>query len=409
MNPLPLVLADLRRNAAAAAALALLVALAIALGTGVSVAERALRRAGADAARPFDLLIGMPGSTTQIVLTGVYLQPAALPLLPGDMLARVAAEPGVAWAAPIGFGDSWRGLPIVGTSADLVTRGGRAMPVEGRVFSAIGEAVIGARVRLRLGDEIEPSHGAGHPAADGDAGDDDAAHRGVEYKIVGRMAPTGGPWDRAILVPVEAVWDIHGMGTGHGDEARVGAPWPADAPGVPLIAVAPESFAAAYVLRAKYRLGGTVAVFPGEVLAALFALLGDVGTVLALVAAAAQALVVAAILMVVFVAIAARRRQLAILRALGAPRLFVFLTVWGEIAIVLAIAGIAGLAVGWGFASLFAHWADRSLSLTLQGSLDWREVAISGIAVAAGLILAALPAATAYRRSAAADLKDTAP
>ena len=33
--------------------------------------------------------------------------------------------------------------------------------------------------------------------------------------IVGRMRPTGTPWDRAIVVPIEYNWSVHGLGTGH--------------------------------------------------------------------------------------------------------------------------------------------------------------------------------------------------
>ncbi|RVT82864.1 FtsX-like permease family protein [Rhodobacteraceae bacterium CCMM004] len=38
------------------------------------------------------------------------------------------------------------------------------------------------------------------------------------------MAPTGSPWDRAVLVPVESVWGVHGLADGH-------APHPQEAHG----------------------------------------------------------------------------------------------------------------------------------------------------------------------------------
>jgi len=78
MNPLPVVLADLRRSRAGALAVASLIAVAVALGVAVSSQERALRAGSARAADPFDLLIGARGSATQLVLTTVYLQPALL-------------------------------------------------------------------------------------------------------------------------------------------------------------------------------------------------------------------------------------------------------------------------------------------------------------------------------------------
>ncbi|MBI1246103.1 MAG: FtsX-like permease family protein [Alphaproteobacteria bacterium] len=402
MNPLPLVWADLRARGAGILALVLLVAFAVAMGVAVSATERGLRRASADAARPFDLLVGMPGSPTQLVLAGVYLQPTALPLLPPETLPGLSREKGAAWVSPLGFGDSWRGSPIVGVAPELAIDGGRRPVAEGRNFEKLDEAVVGARVKAALGDTIEPSHGIGQDDDDGDA----HVHHGTHYTVVGRMAPTGGPWDRAILVPIESVWAIHGFGTGHAAEPeRIGAPWDADAPGVPAVAVNVRDVASAYVIRSKYRTGGTTAVFPAEVLAGLFATLGDVGAVLRVFAIAAQALVVASVLMVVLVAIAARRNLIAILRALGAPRIFVFLLVWSEVAAILVAAGAVGLALGLCLAQGVAAWADRSLGLALPGTLGSDEFLLALASAGAGLVAAVLPAASAYRRSVAEGLR----
>ena len=78
MNPWPLVMADFRRNRVGALAVVLLVALAVALGVAVSAQDRALRQGSARAADKFTLIIGAPGGETQLVLSSVYLQPAAI-------------------------------------------------------------------------------------------------------------------------------------------------------------------------------------------------------------------------------------------------------------------------------------------------------------------------------------------
>ena len=140
MNPWPVARAALRRGWRTAVLLGLLVALAVALGTGVSALERGIRRGAAAAADPFDLLVGAPGSPAQLVLTTVYLQPDTVPLLPGAVLARVVAEPAAAWASPIGFGDQWRGHPVVGVAPAFLTQGGRRAVAEGRMFEAENEA-----------------------------------------------------------------------------------------------------------------------------------------------------------------------------------------------------------------------------------------------------------------------------
>jgi hypothetical protein len=117
-------LPEIRHNRAAVLAVAVLIALAVSLGVAVSAQERALRKSSAAAAEPFDIVVGMPGSQTQVVLTTVYLQPAALELVPGKVLQRLQDTPGVGFAAPIAFGDDLGSSPIVGSTAALLTLGG---------------------------------------------------------------------------------------------------------------------------------------------------------------------------------------------------------------------------------------------------------------------------------------------
>ena len=74
-------LADLRRLWAASLTIVLLIALATALGVTVTLQERALRLGSARAADKFDLIVGAPGSETQLTLSSVFLEPAPLPLV----------------------------------------------------------------------------------------------------------------------------------------------------------------------------------------------------------------------------------------------------------------------------------------------------------------------------------------
>ena len=113
------VLADIRLLWAGSLVVMLLVALATALGVGVILQERALRLGSARAADKFDLVIGAGGSETQLVLSSIFLQPSPLPLLPGDILSKLTADPRVDWVSPVGFGDSYSGYPIFGTSDAL--------------------------------------------------------------------------------------------------------------------------------------------------------------------------------------------------------------------------------------------------------------------------------------------------
>ncbi|MDR0578564.1 MAG: FtsX-like permease family protein [Candidatus Accumulibacter sp.] len=408
MNPFPVVFADLRRNRLLALATVALVALALASGIAVISQERALRQGSARAANDFDLLIGAPGSPTQLVLSAVYLQPQAIPLLDGAILAQAANAPGVTFAAPIAFGDRWRGHPIVGVTADFVLRGGTLAVREGRVFQRRGEAVIGASVPLPIGARIGPRHGVRHHDDDGDDDEKpDEAHAATHYTVVGRLPAKQTIWDTAILVPIEDAWAVHGLPDGHGVAAgeRIGPPWDAASlPGAPAIVVKPRSVAAAYTLRGAFRTPRSVALFPAEVLNELYTALGNVRDMMSLLAIAAQALVVAAVLMALLVGFLARRRQFAVLRAIGAGRAYVFCAVWAEVALLIGGGALLGLPLGYATASALSAWLQGKTGFAMRASLGVEEFVLVGCLALAGVLFATLPAWQVFRRPIVAGL-----
>jgi putative ABC transport system permease protein len=404
MNPLPIVFADLRRNGLVALVTILLVALSLAAGIAVISQERALRQGSARAADDFDLLVGAPGSPTQLVLSTVYLRPQAIPLLDGDVLAKAAESQGIAYAAPIAFGDHWQGYPIIGTTADFALRGGALQASEGRVFQGRGEAVAGAAVPLAIGAEITPSHGHGarHDEDDDDDDDTHAEHADTRYTVVGRLPAKQTIWDTAILVPVEDVWAAHGLADGHDahdGRPRIGPPWDASRlPGVPAIAVKPTSVASAYALRGAFRTPRSVALFPAEVLNDLYAALGNVRDLMSLLAVATQALVIAAVLMTLLVGFLARRRRFAVLRAIGASRAYVFSAVWIEVELLIGAGAALGLLLGYVAALGLSRWLQGKTGFAMQASLGAEEAMLLAGLVLSGAVFALLPAWQVFRR-----------
>ncbi|QIB35734.1 ABC transporter permease [Ancylobacter pratisalsi] len=415
--------ADLRRHWAGVVAVTLIVALATALGVVVTLQERALRLGSARAAEAFDLVIGAPGSETQLVLSSVFLQAAPLPLMPGSVLAGLLADPRVAWAAPVGFGDFVEGSPIVGTTSALVEGVGGVS--QGRAFEHVGDAIIGASVGMRIADTFHPQHGrVGEPAG---------VHTEASYHVVGRLRPTGTAWDRAVLVPIEAVWHLHQHeapakptagavpepffqpphepdgdhpdGLGFAAPIRPDAVAAPDAPGLPAIVVKPKSIADAYKLRQSYRNDHTIAVFPGEVLTRLYGTLGDVRYVLTMVAAGAQALVGAAILLVVTVHILQRRRQIGALRALGAPRGAIFAIVWSEAFLIIGAGLCLGFAVGYGAARALSTVFTAASGIALPVVFEAGDLVRLASLLAVTALIASLPAVLAYRQSPAGALR----
>ena len=427
------ILADLRRMWLGSLMVVLLVALAVALGVAVTLQERALRLGSARAADKFDLVIGAAGSETQLVLSTVFLQTSPLPLMRGDVLARLSRDPRVEWAAPVGFGDVFQGYPIVGTTTALVRNLSDGLS-EGAIFAKEGQAVIGASVALKLGDTIKPMHG--------NAEEGGHTHTELAYTVTGRLKPSGTAWDRAILVPIQAVWHIHGMGGDHDHEhehaepeattqgvadhdedaarneghdgheqmaahadAAIDEVWTDETPGLPAVLVKPKIIADAYKLRQDYRKETTLAVFPAEVLTRLYATLGDAKLVLLAVAFGSQALVAAALLLVTVLHVNQRRRQIGALRALGAPRRALFGIVWLELLGLLAVGVAAGIAIGYAAARLIAGRLVAESGIIMPVVFERGDLWLIGILLGAACLLAAVPGLLAYRQSPAAALR----
>jgi putative ABC transport system permease protein len=384
MNPLPLVRSELLRQAGAAMAIVLLVAVAIALGSAAGAMERAFREATTRAADRFDLVIGAPGSGAQLVLTTVYLQPGSLDLIPGRVLDDLRDDPRVLAAAPVAVTDSFRNSVIVGTSRSFLEGFGMA---EGRLFSGPGDAVIGSAVPMAMGEEFSPAHGS--PAENMLESHEHARTLGV----VGRLAPTGTPWDRAIVVPIETLWDMHAIPSSQG----VGPAASAMARGVPAIVVKPRSVADAYALRAQYRRGGTTALFPAEALVPLYRVLGDARTLANGMTLAFQLLVVAAVTLALFALMAGRRQSLGVLRALGAPAQFIFASVWLQAVALLASGVLLGAGLSAVLLRVMGARVAAETGLAIAPSLGVPEALLMMVVIVAGALLAALPAWAALR------------
>ena len=400
---------DLARRAAGTSAVFVgLIAVSVALGTGLLVVERGLRAGSVRAADKFDLIVAAPGSEVTMMLAAVYLQPADVPLLTGAQFAEVAATPRVEMAAPIAFGDSVMGAPVVGTIADFVTHLSGDM-AEGRTFAAEGEAVVGALSPLRPGDVVEPAHGFG-PAADAHA------HEGAAYRVVGRMRPTGSPWDRAVLVPVETVWETHGLANGHATDAeadaeggeghRIGPPFDAAYfPGTPAILVRATSLMANYNLKSEFTRPDMMAFFPGTVLAVLQARLGDLRAAMSALVGVTQVLVTVAVLAALLILLRLFARGFALLRALGAPARFVLAVAWGHAAALIVAGTLAGLALGFAAAGLIAGLVTRRTDVAIAVAPGWPELHFVAGFLSVTQLLALAPAAVATRRPILTDLR----
>ena len=233
--------------------------------------------------------------------------------------------------------------------------------------------------------------------------------------------------DRAIIVPIEAVWHVHKHENGragiaalveqvdakdgaepHGFEAPINPDAVLDpsAPGLPAVLVKPHTIADAYKLRQQYRSDRTLAVFPGEVLTRLYGTLGDARRILSVVAAGAQFLVAAAILLVVIVHVLQRRHQIGALRAFGAPRAVVFGIVWVETFVIVGAGVLLGFLFGYLAARTIAHTMAEASGFSMPVTFRIEDMRSVLILLGVAGLAAVVPSILAYRQSPAQALRN---
>ena len=397
MNPAPIAFATIRRYPATTILFIVVIAVAIALGVGISAQERAIRNGSTMAADRFDLLVSAPGSPTEVVLNTIFLQPSSVELLDGDIVAALMAEPAAEYVAPLAFGDSIEGHSVIGTIAPFIEHlsGGLA---EGRVFATHSEAVIGFDVPYVVGNILVPAHGLGFV---------EGGHQRYEATVVGRMQRMGNPWDRAVVVPVETIWEVHDLPNGHPEGSeQIGPPFdPERVPGLPAVVVRAAQISALYGLRSEYSTDRSMAFFPAEVLLELYSYLGNIRAVMSVMAVVSEILVFLAIFAGVVALMKLFERQFAVLRALGASRLYIFVAVWLFASAIVAVGALFGLLLGFGAAQLGSSIISAASGMSVSATIGGQEVLLAAIGALAGIVLATLPAALLYRGSVASILR----
>ena len=301
----------------------------------------------------FDAVLGARGSQLQLVLNTVFHLETSPGNIPWTMYTTLKNDRRVALAIPYATGDNYMGYRLVGTTDEVFTkfeyREGVHFEVEpgGRFFdSTRREAVVGSfaanKLGLKPGDLINPYHGLTHS---------ETSQHPEQYTVVGILKPTNTPSDRVIWIPIEGIFRMSGhvlRGTGEVYEAQAGHSIPDEHKEVSAVMLKFKNPKTGFDLDMTINKQGKVATlaYPiGRVMAELFEKIGWVNRVLELVAYLVVVVATSAILASIYNTINERRREFAILRALGARRTTVFTAIVAEAGAIAFIGSMLGFLV----------------------------------------------------------------
>lgn len=361
----------------------------------------------------FDAVLGARGSQLQLVLNTVFHLETSPGNIPWAMYQAVKKDPNVDLAVPYAVGDNYRGFRLVGTTNELFTefeyQKGRKFQAQpgGRFFDPKHrETVIGSFVAqktgLKVGSEFNPYHGLIF---------DESMRHAEKYTVVGVLQPTNSPSDRVIWIPVEAFYRTSGhvlRGTGKVYEPKPGEEIPDEDKEVSAVMLKFKNPQAGFVLDQTINKQGKVATLAwpiGRVMAELFDKMGWINRILALVAYLVVVVAAGSILASIYNSMNERRREFAILRALGARRTTVFSAIVLEAAFIAAAGTACGYAV---YAAILAGVAVlvRAQTGVVLDVMQFHSVLVLTplVMILLGALAGIIPALKAYSTDVATNL-----
>jgi len=386
------------------------VTLSVTMLLGVERLRVEARESFAQSVSGTDLIVGARTSPVQLMLYSVFRIGEATNNIRWASYQALANHPAVAWSIPLSLGDSHHGFPVLATSTAYFEhfRYGDSQSlifVSGKPFAEVFHAVVGAevaeRLNYRLGDPIVLSHGM--------SGTGLAEHADKPFTVVGVLARTGTPVDRTVHISLEAMEAIHLDWQG-------GAHLPGFS--IPLEHVrkfdlAPKEITAALVgmksraavfkmqrYVSNYEAEPLLGVLPGVALDQLWQVMGIAERTLLAVSAMVVVVGLSGLVAVILASLGERRRELAILRSVGARPRVIFMLLLTESLFITVLGVGGGVALLTVLSIALAPLAQARFGVTLHPLwVSVEELKLLAAVVGVGIVAGLLPGYRAYRLS----------
>jgi putative ABC transport system permease protein len=378
------------------------VALSVALLLGVERVRLGARDSFSNTISQTDLIVGAKGGTIQLLLYAVFRMGTATANVSFETYEKIRSLPQVAWTIPYSLGDSHRGFRVVGTNTDFYDRyryrrEGRVEFAQGRVPSGVFDVALGSSVAKKLGykvgDRIVLAHGISEISLQ--------SHDDKPFTVVGILRQTSTPIDRSVYTTLEGIEAIH-------VDWQDGAP-PMAGQEVSAAEIQNQKLEikqiTAFLLGAKSRMDTLrlqrdineyedeplMAIIPGVALSELWDGIAYAEDALRVVSAFVVVVGLLGMLISIYNSLNERRREMAILRSVGAgPGLIFSLLILESSALTVAGCVSGSLAL---YGTLFLV---QPIPINLPHVEEWFYL---GAVLVLGLLLGAVPAWRAYRNT----------
>ena len=354
-----------------------------------------------------DLIVGARSGSIQLLLYSVFRMGNATNNISWKSYQDIAQQKGIKWTIPISLGDSHRGFRVMGTSRDYfsVYQYGEKRTLKfssGSQFEGVFDAVIGSEVANSLnyavGDEVIISHGTGSTSF--------AQHKDKPFVISGILKHTGTPVDRTIHVSLAGIEAMHVNWQGAVKKRKVSK-------ALTESNLQPESITAFLVgLDSKivsfkmqryineYSPEPLLAIFPGIALHELWSLMSVAEKALLIISLFVVLASLTGMLAVSLAGLNERRREIAILRSVGASHWHIMGLLITE-TVFLTLAGILlGLTLLYSGIWVAQPIIEKNYGLFIPITApNIRELGMVSMLLATSFIVGLVPAYRAYKNS----------
>jgi putative ABC transport system permease protein len=385
------------------------IAISILLLLGVDTLRKQAKNNFISTISQTDLIVGARSSPVNLLLYSVFHIGSATKNVSFASYQKIISMKQVKWSVPISLGDSHRGFRVMGTNSDYFryyryANGQNLQLQQGVVFNDLYDAVVGhdvaQKLNYQLNDKITLSHGI--------VATKQGEHADKPFRIIGILAKTSTPVDRTVLVSLEGIEAIHvDWQSGTRSAMKISAEKARQ------MGLEPKSITAFMlgvenkisIFRLQRKINETndealLAIMPGSTLAYLWQTLGQFEKVLMAVSALVLMAGLIGLLTALLTTLNERRREMAVLRAVGAHAYHVIVLFVLESLFVVIGGCLLGVGLLYGAQTLIQPFMAENYGIHLLISvLDKEQMLILMLAVLAGLLLSIIPGFIAYKRS----------
>ncbi len=385
------------------------ISLSVTLFLGIERIRNGAREGFTNTISKTDLIIGAKGGPLQLLLYTVFHIGGAVNNIRMSTYEEIKSNHLVEWAIPISLGDAYRGYRVVATDENFFMhyrfRGDKKIEFESGVmptetFDVVLGSEVAKKLNLKIGDPIVLSHGISSEAI--------LSHDSTPFHIVGIMTNTQTPIDTGVYINLYGMEAMHfGWESGVPDGAKIN----------------PDRFKkenikisqlTSFMVKLKSRIAvlkmrreidqfekePIMAIIPALALQEMWQTIGYVEQILFLVSLCVLLVGVLSILISLYTSINERRREMAILRSLGASSRHVFALLLYESSFLVLLGCIFGVGALYGLLIFVRPWLESNFSVYLQvqplSVSEWYY--LLGIFIA-GTLAGLIPAVKAYMNS----------